>query len=155
MEINIPTFSIIIPVYNREYIVIETLESVLNQTFTSWECIVVDDGSTDATIKVVEKFCSNHSRFKIIKRKSSRKKGPSSCRNIGYEHSIGEWILWLDSDDTLVNNALTIINEKTSDNIDTIIAPLNKINFDTKNVIGRNLIYSKNLICDYIINPKD
>ncbi len=105
---TLPIFSIIIPVYNRENIVVGTLQSILNQSFSSWECIVVDDGSADNTFEAVEKFCRNDKQFIILKRHESRKKGPNSCRNIGYYHSRGEWRL-LYGDNTIIYNPLVLL----------------------------------------------
>ena len=103
---NQPLISIIIPAYNCAHIIGETLESVLVQTYSKWECIIIDDGSTDETIEVVSKYCEKNKKIKIFNRPIKRNKGPSSCRNIGLEKSIGEYILFLDSDDLLVDFCL-------------------------------------------------
>jgi len=60
------SFSIIIPTYNRAHLIPETLESVLNQIFSNWECIVVDDGSTDNTKEVIQTYCQRDQRFHYI-----------------------------------------------------------------------------------------
>ena len=98
---NSPLVSIIIPAFNRAHIVNETVNSVLAQTYTNWECIVVDDGSTDATVQIIEKCIKEDNRFQIKTRTPNRKKGPSSCRNIGIEIAKGELIIFLDSDDLI------------------------------------------------------
>lgn len=96
-----PLVSIIIPSYNRETIIHETLISVLNQTYVNWECIIVDDGSTDETTAVIEDYCKKDNRFKSYSRPEYKAKGPSSCRNYGVEKAYGEYIIFLDSDDLL------------------------------------------------------
>lgn len=96
-----PLVTIIIPAYNRADLIGETLDSVLAQNYFNWECIVVDDGSTDETNKVVESYIQKDKRFKLLFRPATRKKGPSSCRNIGIENATGEFVLFLDSDDLL------------------------------------------------------
>jgi glycosyltransferase involved in cell wall biosynthesis len=101
-----PIVSIIIPFYNRENIISETLDSVLNQTFNDWECILIDDGSTDNTINVIKKYVGEDKRFSSYLRPRLRVKGPSSCRNIGLENAQGNFIIFLDSDDLLAHFCL-------------------------------------------------
>ena len=96
-----PIVSIIIPTYNRAHLIGETLDSVLAQTYTHWECIVVDDGSNDMTDAVLKAYCQNDSRFSYYNRPLHIKKGPSACRNFGYEKSNGAFIQWFDSDDKM------------------------------------------------------
>lgn len=96
-----PLVSIIVPTYNRSHLIIETLLSVRNQIFDAWECIIVDDGSTDDTITVVTDFIKGDNRFLLLVRPDNRKKGASTCRNIGLENSKGRFIQFLDSDDII------------------------------------------------------
>lgn len=96
-----PLISIIIPTFNRAYLISQTLHSVINQTYVNWECIIVDDGSTDITGQVIEDFCFKDARFKFYNRPSSRPKGANACRNYGFEVSKGEYINWFDSDDLM------------------------------------------------------
>ena len=98
-----PLISVVIPVYNRANIVGETLDSVLSQTYKNWECIIVDDGSTDTTEEVVNDFMDRDNRFTFIKRPPARNKGASPCRNLGLELSKGDFVQFLDSDDLLEN----------------------------------------------------
>jgi glycosyltransferase involved in cell wall biosynthesis len=92
--------SIIIPTFNRETLVVETLNSVINQTSSDWECIIVDDGSIDNTIDIISEFCKEDDRFKILKR-NREPKGAATCRNIGWQNSKYEYIVFLDSDDLI------------------------------------------------------
>ncbi|MFI8378746.1 glycosyltransferase family 2 protein [Leeuwenhoekiella sp. NPDC079379] len=96
-----PLVSIIIPTYNRAHLIGETLDSVLVQTYENWECIVVDDGSTDETAELLASYVQKDSRFQYHRRPSKRPKGANACRNYGFELSKGEFIQWLDSDDLL------------------------------------------------------
>ncbi|HEU4496897.1 MAG TPA: glycosyltransferase family A protein [Flavobacterium sp.] len=98
--------SIIIPTFDRAHIIHETLESVITQTYKNWECIIVDDGSTDHTLKVFKEFSFKDSRFKFYSRPKHKKKGPSSCRNYGLDKAEGNYILFLDSDDLLAKDCL-------------------------------------------------
>ena len=93
--------SIIIPTYNRVSLLGETLDSVLKQIYTNWECIVVDDGSSDATDELMRSYCEKDPRFQYHHRLNDRPKGGNTCRNYGFELSKGEYVKWLDSDDIL------------------------------------------------------
>ena len=93
-----PKISILVPAYNTAPFISETLDSVLAQTFTDWECIVVNDGSTDSTEEIVKKYVAADSRFKLISRENG---GPSAARNAGIDAASGEYILPLDSDDRI------------------------------------------------------
>ena len=75
--------SIIIPTYNREHLIGETLNSIIAQTHTNWECIVVDDGSTDNTEEVLKNYKEKDKRFIFLKRPDNLPKGANTCRNIG------------------------------------------------------------------------
>lgn len=87
-------FSIIIPSYNRAYILKRTLASVLNQTYTHFECIVVDDGSTDNTKELLSSYTDRRLRY-VYQHNAER----SAARNNGIQHAQGEYICFLDSDD--------------------------------------------------------
>ena len=98
--------SIIIPTYNRAHLIGETLNSLLAQTYKDWECIIVDDGSTDDTNNVVEEYVAQDNRFIFVYRPRDRRKGANACRNYGFEMSNGEYINWFDSDDIMLPNFL-------------------------------------------------
>lgn len=98
--------SIIIPTFNRAHLIEETLESIMLQTYQNWECIVVDDGSTDLTEQVVNGFSKKDTRVKFFKRPQNLSKGANSCRNYGFGLSTGEYINWFDSDDVMFENFL-------------------------------------------------
>lgn len=102
-----PLVSIIIPTYNYGHLLIETLESVLYQTYTNWECIIIDDGSTDDTYAVVEIFLSEHTdyNFKYLRLQNQ---GTSGAKNAGIDQASGELIQFLDADDLLSRDKLTI-----------------------------------------------
>lgn len=101
-----PLISIIIPSYNRASLLPFTLDSIIGQTYENWECIIVDDGSTDATLQIVKSYTQKHSRIKIYLRPEHIPKGGNACRNYGFEKSKGDYIQWFDSDDLLVPTAL-------------------------------------------------
>lgn len=99
--------SVIIPYYNRESTIIRALESVKNQTFSDYEIILINDGSTDNGYNVVEEFTTNNNNIKItnINQKNS---GPSKARNTGIISSEGQYIAFLDSDDAWESDKLEI-----------------------------------------------
>ncbi len=101
-----PDFSIIVPCFNRETLIKETLDSVLNQSHKNWECIVVDDGSTDSSISIVKQYSESDERVKFFQREN-RPKGAPSCRNMGIECATGTFLIFLDSDDLLAPWCLT------------------------------------------------
>lgn len=101
-----PQVTIIIPTYNRSSFLGETLESVLEQTYKDWECIVVDDGSLDYTTELMEFFCERDSRIKFTTRPPNSIKGANTCRNYGFALSKGNFIQYLDSDDLISPNKL-------------------------------------------------
>lgn len=93
--------SIIIPVFNREKIVIETINSIINQNYQFWECIIIDDNSTDDSFEAITEYVKTDNRFKVVKKPLNSIKGPSSSRNYGFELSNGEFIQFFDSDDIM------------------------------------------------------
>ncbi len=95
--------SIIIPCYNKAVFLVETLQSVLNQTYTHWECILVDDGSTDDTAVIAKNYCKKDTRFRYFLKKNE---GVSTARNFGIEKSKGDFIIFLDADDILADFSL-------------------------------------------------
>lgn len=133
---NNPLVSIIIPTYNRAHLISETLESVLAQTYENWECIIVDDGSTDHSKVVIGEFLKRDLRFQYYDRPKDRPKGANACRNYGFENSEGEYIMFLDSDDTLdffcVLERVRVITKDI--NIDLLIR-------DSSKFIGKERIY--------------
>ena len=113
------TFSIIIPVYNIAPYLKECLNSVLAQTFTDWEAICVDDGSTDGSSLVLDEYAAIDSRIIVFHKKNA---GVGRARNLGVEQAKGAYVLFLDGDDTLVLGSLTLLSEilKNNNNVDIL-----------------------------------
>ncbi len=118
-KLSLPVVSIIIPNYNRADIIIETLDSIKAQSFSNWECIIVDDGSTDNSVDVISRYCNENPKFNFFERPDSEVKGANSCRNYGLSIAKGEYINWVDSDDVLTTNHLEVhsqfFNNPTTD----------------------------------------
>lgn len=98
-----PLISIITPVYNAESFIQNGIDSVLSQTYTNWELILVDDGSTDSTAEICDKAAAADSRITVIHKPNG---GVSSARNTGLRAVRGEYIAWMDSDDCFCPSAL-------------------------------------------------
>lgn len=93
-----PKVSVIIPCYNSAKYLLDTVESVQKQTYCNWECLIMDDGSSDNTKQIVTNLCSEDSRFFYYYQDNQ---GPSVARNNAIAHSSGHYILPLDADDTI------------------------------------------------------
>jgi glycosyltransferase involved in cell wall biosynthesis len=98
--------SIIIPVFNRENLINETIASILDQTYSNWECIFVDDGSSDSSYSILLNLSILDSRFRVYKRPIFYPKGANSCRNFGFTKCNGEFVQWFDSDDIMLPEML-------------------------------------------------
>ena len=89
--------SVIIPNYNSEKYIGETIESVLSQTYSNWELIIVDDCSTDASVTVIENYIKQDDRIRLFRNEKNR--GAAYTRNVGLQQAQGKWVAFLDSDD--------------------------------------------------------
>jgi len=98
-------FSVIIPIYNCEKYLPECLDSVLYQTFTDWECICVDDGSTDNSGRIADEYAKKDCRLRVVHQPNG---GEGAARNAGLEVFKGQWVYFLDSDDILNHRTLEI-----------------------------------------------
>ncbi|MCZ2394637.1 MAG: glycosyltransferase family 2 protein [Chitinophagales bacterium] len=105
-----PKFSVVIATYNRVFLLERALNSLLRQTFSDWEAIIVDDGSTDNTKRLIDEYAKKDERFRYFYQNN---KGVDAAKNYGVSLSQGEWITFLDSDDEylpihLENRALVL-----------------------------------------------
>lgn len=101
-----PLLSIIIPLYNKEKYIEDCIHSVNNQNFKDFEIIIIDDGSTDKSNEIVSKLCVTDSKIKLI---SVLNGGLSYARNIGLANATGKYIYFVDSDDTMKPDVLSIM----------------------------------------------
>ena len=128
--------SIITPAYNASKYIKETIESVLNQTYDNWELIVINDGSTDDTEKIVNSF--KDSRIKLINQENM---GVSAARNRGLSEAQGEFITFLDADDILPPNSLEARVKYLQENSDIDLIHGLEINFIHPNINNTYKIY--------------
>jgi len=92
--------AVITPLFNREHLIAETIESVIKQSYNNWELIIVDDGSNDKGPNIVNKYSKQDKRVTLLYRENLPK-GPSQCRNIGAKYTKAKFLIFLDSDDLL------------------------------------------------------
>jgi len=138
--------SVIVPVYNVEKYLDKCLNSLVNQTLKDIEIIVVNDGSTDNSEKIIKKYLKKNKNIKYIKKNNS---GVSEARNIGLEQATGEYIGFLDSDDWLETNAYEkMYNKAKTEDFDIVVCDTQAI-FPTK-----NSYISSNIKNDYIKNKE-
>ena len=98
-----PKVSVIVPVYKAEKYLRQCIESILAQTFTDWECILVDDGSPDHSGAICDEYAARDARIRVIHKENG---GVSSARNMALGRMTGKWLTFVDSDDCLYPNAL-------------------------------------------------
>jgi len=106
MEGNKLKISIITASYNYEQLIKETIESVINQTYTNWELIIVDDGSVDNSVEVIKKYCEIDDRIKFFQHENGVNKGLKDTVLLGLEKASCEWVAFLESDDVFMPNYL-------------------------------------------------
>ena len=104
--------SCIIPVYNTEKYLPRCIESVLAQTFVDWELLLIDDGSTDASGSICDEYAAKDERIRVFHKENG---GISSARNVGLNYAQGEWIFFVDSDDSLPKTSLESLLSRSSD----------------------------------------
>ncbi len=112
-----PKYSIIVPVYNAERFLRECVDSVLVQTFTDYELILVDDGSPDNSGAICDEYAEKDVKVKVIHKENG---GVSSARNVGIDESSGEYIVFLDSDDFWHKDALSIIDKELNPTVELL-----------------------------------
>lgn len=114
-----PIVSIIMATYNRESFIVETLQTIKNQSFTDWECLIIDDGGSDNTKEFISSILEQDQRFQFLKRPSKYKKGLPGCRNYGLDLANGNYVIFFDDDDIVhPDNLKTGIAVIESSNVD-------------------------------------
>ena len=109
--------SVIVPVYNVETYLEECLDSIQNQTYTDFEVLLVNDGSTDGSQAICERYCKENRRFHLL---NQTNQGLSAARNKGVEISTGEYIVFVDSDDIIKTNYLEKLMQYMTEDVDIV-----------------------------------
>lgn len=116
-----PLVSVVVPVYNADIYLVRCLDSLVNQTFKNIQVILVDDGSTDQSGQICDRYVSNNSNFEVIHKKNG---GLSSARNEGIKYCKGKYITFLDSDDWFSRNYIEICAlELEKSNVELLLTP--------------------------------
>jgi glycosyltransferase involved in cell wall biosynthesis len=149
IKMDNPLVSIIIPTYNRAHLINETLDSILLQTYVNWECIIIDDGSTDGSGDVIGAYVKKDSRFQYKHRPKHRLKGANACRNYGFEISKGEYIHFFDSDDIIKPSILKESIPLLTPNIDFVFFNYQGFYKEIKNSTYTQNNDSKEPLLDY------
>jgi glycosyltransferase involved in cell wall biosynthesis len=146
----IPITSIIVPCYNQALYLEEALQSVMNQTYQDWECIIINDGSSDCTEKISQKWIVEDARYSYLIQEN---KGLSSARNLGIASARGKYVLALDADDYISKDYIEkVIHEFEKDiTLKIVYAKAFKFGavkckwklpeYDYKNLLNSNMIY--------------
>ncbi len=159
-----PKVSIIIPTYNSSLFIKRTIESVFAQTFKDWELLIVDDCSTDETLKIIEDLAKNNSKIKIFKTPENSG-GPALAKNMGVKNAQGEYIAFLDHDDEWLpeklEKQLEFFGKNKDKKIGVVSCGANLVNehgkcfslynpsrakFDFPEILLRNPIYSNSSV---------
>lgn len=117
--VNLPVISVIIPIYNSETFLGGCIQSVIEQSYKKWELILVDDGSTDASSEICDKYAKLDNRVKVI-HKSNGGVGPA--RNEGLAMSVGQWVVFIDSDDYICPSYFEDLLSKIDESVDLVIS---------------------------------
>lgn len=111
-------YSVIIPAYNAEHTIRRCLDSLLNQPHENAELIIINDGSTDTTGEICREYASRHGCIRYFEKENG---GVASARNLGLDNAVGEYILFVDSDDYVTENYFTALDKYTAGNSDLIM----------------------------------
>ncbi len=146
--------SIIVPVYNQEKYLGQCIESIVRQTYSNFECILVDDGSTDNSPRICDEFAKKDSRIKVIHKANQ---GVSSARKDGYELATSEYICFVDSDDFLADDFVKVMIEKMIET-GSDVCSCSHFQYDNGNVITNtyefpSLVIDKQQILDEYLLP--
>lgn len=129
--------SIVIPTFNNANVIGQTLDSLESQIYTNWEAICVDDGSSDSTTEVIEKYTQKDSRIRLLRR-TELPKGGSHCRNIGIQNAIGEYLILLDGDDMLSQECLKDrVEDMNNSSYDFIVYRM--VTYRDGKIVGKNV----------------
>ena len=131
-----PKISVIVPVYKVEQYLPQCVESILAQTFTDFELLLIDDGSPDNSGKICDEYAAKDSRIRVFHKTNG---GVSSARNVGLDNAKGEWIAFVDSDDWIGEHYLDPVPEleEESRSAQIVLSGFNIISSSTGNLIER------------------
>ena len=149
-----PSISVIVPVYNVESYIEHCVESILKQTFTDFELLLIDDGSTDGSSKLCDRYCEKDSRCRTIHKKNN--KSEADARNMGLDFAVGDYIAFIDADDYIHPQYLEILYKAVCENkCEIAIANFESVpnmmyyeNYDLKKCYNTKCVSQKNLMVE-------
>ena len=136
-----PQISVIVPIYNMGHLLKRALDSVLAQTFAEWECLLIDDGSTDNSPQICDEYAKQDSRFRVFHKKNG---GVSSARQCGIDNALGKYTIHMDPDDWIDSDMLkSLFNTAEKENADMVICDFmietkNGSHYDSQKPISLN-----------------
>lgn len=139
-------FSIVIPIYNSSEYLSCCLNSILEQSVADWECILVNDGSTDDSSQICDTYAGRDSRFRVFHMPN---RGVSSARNVGIRMAAGEYLTFVDSDDTVDSNYLRCLVNNVFDDVELVVSGYRRYN------ANQELSYSTSESITGVINSSD
>lgn len=143
-------FSIIVPIYNVEKYLLQCLESIRSQIYENYECILVNDGSTDSSGLIALNFCKENDVFSYYEKENG---GLSDARNFGLRFAKGEYIVFVDSDDLISKRHLSTISNLLKNKADTDIVHIDYVRFNDGDAIEDEQLFDKPQ-ARYISNKK-
>ncbi|RZI49599.1 glycosyltransferase family 2 protein [Lactococcus kimchii] len=150
MKDKTPLVSIIVPVYNAEEYLEECLDSILNQTYTNLEVILINDGSSDNSLNIIQEYAEKESRIIFFTIDNS---GPGVCRNVGLDKFSGEFLMFIDSDDIICSDLVDVLINKLEDTSEMAMCKfskdVNKISKGTKFVENQTSIFADSIKAIY------
>lgn len=152
-----PKVSIIIPVYNAERYLNRCIDSVLSQTFTDYELLLINDGSTDESGDICDFYGQKDSRIRVFHKENG---GVSSARNVGINNARGEWIAFVDADDELFFDAFASLTKEIYSDIDLVMAGYDEFDvhgnmlFSTSSVLAQDKMIDRDLAIKLLYRDK-
>lgn len=116
--------SLIIPIYNASQYLDRCLSSIMSQTYAHFECLLIDDGSTDGSLQICEQYAQKDSRIRLFHKENG---GEASARNLGLQQARGEYVCWVDADDAVAPEYLSDLVQYANDDVDLVIQSLFRI----------------------------
>lgn len=149
MNVKEKLISIIVPVYNAELYIGECLNSLINQSYCNLQIILVNDGSTDKSGEICDKFAKTDSRIVVVHQNNS---GVSAARNAGISVSTGEYVGFVDSDDTLPEYSIsTLVNEMQEHDVDAVFGNFN-MQFENGLLERKGRLKENNYLCKDLLS---
>ena len=148
--ISMPKISIIIPTYNSSLFIKRTIQSVINQTYTDWELLIIDDQSTDNTVELINEYVKQDKRIKLLKT-AQNSGGPATPKNIGIENAVGKYVAFLDHDDEWLpeklEKQLKVFETSNNNKLGLVSCFINiRNNNDGKIISKQRGLYKKNAL---------